>query len=97
MPLGLGSDRGNAKVIEAMKTVVDACSRHDRVAGILAATPEEAERALKMGFRFVGLGSDTRFLMAGAKIFLDSIRRDNQQEDQERRDLRSFSRAGSTW
>ncbi|MBI3859293.1 MAG: 4-hydroxy-2-oxo-heptane-1,7-dioate aldolase [Thaumarchaeota archaeon] len=72
--LGLGADRDHPSVLAAMKSVVSSCDRAGRVAGVLAATPEEAERAVGMGFRFVGLGSDTRFMIAGAKTFLEAAR-----------------------
>lgn len=74
MSLGLLDDRGNPKVIDAMKRVVEACARHDKTPGVLAATPDEARRDVKLGFRFIGLGSDTRFLMSGAREFLRAAR-----------------------
>lgn len=74
MSLGLLDDRGNPKVVDAMKKVVKACARLDKTPGVLAATPDEARRAVKLGFRFIGLGSDTRFMMAGAQEFLSSVR-----------------------
>lgn len=74
MSLGLLDDRGNARVVEAMKKVVAACDRRGKVPGVLAATPEEAARDVKLGFRFIGLGSDTRFMMLGAKEFLKAAK-----------------------
>lgn len=72
--LGLMGDRSNQRVIDAMRSVVKACERHDRVPGVLAATPAEAKRDVELGFRFVGLGSDTRFLISGAREFISSVR-----------------------
>jgi len=74
MSLGLLDDRSNPEVIEAMKAVVASCETHGKVPGTLAATPEEAKRDIAMGFRFIGLGSDTRFLLGGAKTFIDQVR-----------------------
>jgi 2-keto-3-deoxy-L-rhamnonate aldolase RhmA len=74
MSLGLLDDRSNPRVIEAMKKVVASCESNGKVPGILAATPEEVKRDVAMGFRFIGLGSDARFLMGGAKPFIDSAR-----------------------
>lgn len=68
--MGLLDDRSNPKVVEAMKAVIAACESHHKVPGVLAATPEEASRDVALGFRFIGLGSDTRFMMGGAKPFL---------------------------
>lgn len=72
--LGLLDDRTNEKVIDAMKSVVRSCESHKKVPGVLAATPEEARRAVALGFRFIGLGSDTRFIIGGAGPFLEAVR-----------------------
>ncbi len=74
MSLGLVDDRGNPRVVEAMKQVVKACERHGKSPGVLAATPEEARRDVQIGFKFIGLGSDTRFIMSGAREFLRAAR-----------------------
>jgi 2-keto-3-deoxy-L-rhamnonate aldolase RhmA len=74
MSLGLIDDRGNPRVVEAMKQVIDACARHGKTPGVLAATPDEARRDVKLGFRFIGLGSDTRFMMSGAREYLRAAR-----------------------
>lgn len=72
--LGLFDDRTNPKVIEAMKTVIKSCESHGKVPGVLAASPDEAKRDASLGFRFLALGSDTRFLVGGTKPFLDAIK-----------------------
>jgi 2-keto-3-deoxy-L-rhamnonate aldolase RhmA len=74
MSLGHFFDRSNPKVTEEMKAVVASCETHHKVPGVLAANPEEAKQALSLGFRFVALGSDFRYLISGAKSFLDSVR-----------------------
>ncbi|MDG6901724.1 MAG: 4-hydroxy-2-oxo-heptane-1,7-dioate aldolase [Nitrososphaerota archaeon] len=74
MSLGLLDDRSNPKVVEAMKKVIASCESHGKVPGTLAATPEEAKRAVSLGFRFIGLGSDTRFISGGAKPFIEATK-----------------------
>ena len=74
MSLGLLDDRSNPKVLDAMKLVVRACELHGRVPGIMAATEEEVKRDMALGFRFVSLATDVRFLIRGAKSFQDSAR-----------------------
>jgi 2-keto-3-deoxy-L-rhamnonate aldolase RhmA len=74
--LGLVDDRTNPKVIEAMRSVVAACERHGKIPGVMAITPEEAKNAVKLGFRFVSLASDMKFLAAGAKAFLSAAGRE---------------------
>jgi 4-hydroxy-2-oxoheptanedioate aldolase len=75
MSMGFLDDRGNQKVVDAMKTVVAACKKHGVTSGVLAATPEEAKRDLELGFGLIALGSDTRFLLGGARVFLQAVGR----------------------
>ncbi len=68
--LGLGTDRSNPKVIEAMEKVIKTCNDLGKIPGTLAVSPEEAKKFMKLGFKFLSLASDSRFLTAGARSFL---------------------------
>jgi 2-keto-3-deoxy-L-rhamnonate aldolase RhmA len=72
LSLGLLDDRSNPKVRAAMRTVVEACDRHGKIPGTLVVNPEEKKAAVELGFRFVSLASDVRFLLEGAKYYLGS-------------------------
>ena len=72
LSLGLLDDRTNPKVRDAMHEVVAACERHGKVPGTLIVNPEEKRAALEIGFRFISLASDVRFLLEGARQFLRS-------------------------
>ncbi|MHB1908303.1 MAG: HpcH/HpaI aldolase family protein [Nitrososphaerales archaeon] len=72
MSLGFVDERSNPKVIEAMQKVVDSCKRHGKIPGTLAANNEEAKKFIQMGFRFISLASDMRFLLQGARSFLSA-------------------------
>ena len=72
LSLGLGDDRTNPKVREAMRRVVATAARHGQVAGTLVVSPEEKKAAVEIGFRFISLASDVRFLLQGAKHYLDA-------------------------
>jgi 2-keto-3-deoxy-L-rhamnonate aldolase RhmA len=74
MSLGLLDDRNNPKIVDAMKRVIRSCGKHDKAPGVLASTPEEAKRDVQLGFKFIGLGSDVRFVMSGAKEFMESVK-----------------------
>ncbi len=65
--LGLVDDRKNPKVREAMRQVVEAAHRHGKAAGTLAVDVEEKRTAVELGFRFIALASDVRFLLNGAR------------------------------
>jgi len=70
LSLGLLDDRKNPKVREAMRSVVRACERHGKIPGTLVIDQEEKLAAVEIGFRFISLASDIRFLLSGAKSYL---------------------------
>ena len=69
LSLGLLDDRKNPRVREAMRKVVVACERHGKVPGTLVIDPEEKKVAVELGFRFISLASDIRFLLDGARSY----------------------------
>jgi len=71
MSLGLGTDRGNQKVIDSMQSVLKICERLGKIPGTLAATAEEAKKWQRLGYRFISLGSDSKYLYQGAKNFVE--------------------------
>jgi 2-keto-3-deoxy-L-rhamnonate aldolase RhmA len=70
LSLGLLDDRSNPKVRDAMRAVVEACERHGKVPGTLVINAEEKRAALELGFRFVSLAADLRFLVEGAQQYV---------------------------
>ncbi len=72
LSLGLLDDRTHPRVRAAMRTVVEAARAHGKVAGTLVVTPEEKHAAVDLGFRFISLASDVRFLLQGAAHYLSS-------------------------
>jgi 2-dehydro-3-deoxyglucarate aldolase len=70
LSLGLLDDRKNPKVRDAMRSVVEACERHGKIPGTLVVDAEEKQVAVKLGFRFISLASDVRFLITGARSYL---------------------------
>jgi 2-keto-3-deoxy-L-rhamnonate aldolase RhmA len=75
MSLGLINDRSNPQVVEAMKKVVAGCKKHGKIPGVMASSPDELKRAIDLGFKFISLASDVRFLMQGARTFLSAAGR----------------------
>lgn len=67
LSLGLLDDRKNSRVREAMRAVVGACERYGKIPGTLVIDPEEKRAAVDLGFRFISLASDVRFLIDGAR------------------------------
>jgi 2-keto-3-deoxy-L-rhamnonate aldolase RhmA len=75
MALGLFEDRTNPQVISAMKRVIEGCNNHGKIPGTLAVTLGEAKNAIDIGFKFIGLSSDMRFVADGANQYLRSVGR----------------------
>jgi 2-keto-3-deoxy-L-rhamnonate aldolase RhmA len=71
LSLGLLDDRKNPKVRQAMRAVVETCERLGKVPGTLVVDPEEKRIAVELGFRFISLASDVRFLITGAESYRD--------------------------
>jgi 2-keto-3-deoxy-L-rhamnonate aldolase RhmA len=69
LSMGLLDDRKNPRVREAMGQVVEACERHGKIPGTLVIDPDERKAATELGFRFVSLASDVRFMLDGAKAW----------------------------
>lgn len=55
---------------DALQTVVAACRRHGKAAGILLYDHATFAPHLELGYKFIGLGSDGSFVAAGAKAAL---------------------------
>ncbi|MEO5884327.1 MAG: aldolase/citrate lyase family protein, partial [Candidatus Limnocylindrales bacterium] len=54
----------------ALRSVVEACERHGKAAGILIYDAAALPRHLELGVRFIGLGSEGSFVSAGARSML---------------------------
>jgi 4-hydroxy-2-oxoheptanedioate aldolase len=81
-PADLGLSLGRSAVIdqtdpvvaEAQERIVKACQRHGVVAGIHTASPAYAAKMIAAGYRFISLGSDSRFLATMAASALGQLR-----------------------
>lgn len=59
--------------VAAVESVVNACQKHGKIAGILSANPEMASRMIAKGFHFVGIGSDVLHMTNAAKAVLAQV------------------------
>jgi 2-keto-3-deoxy-L-rhamnonate aldolase RhmA len=65
--LGISGQMGHPKVVDAYRTVGEACHKHGKVLGMGGVYDEEnARRYVAMGARFVLTGSDHSYIMSGA-------------------------------
>jgi 2-dehydro-3-deoxyglucarate aldolase/4-hydroxy-2-oxoheptanedioate aldolase len=60
---------------DALRTVVEACRRHGKSAGILVYDAAAFGPHHDLGFRFIGLGSEGSFVSTGAQAMLTAARR----------------------
>jgi len=59
-------DQTEAPVVEAQHRIVETCKKHGVVAGIHNATAAYARKMVEIGYQFVTLASDSRFMAAKA-------------------------------
>ncbi len=72
--LGVPGRFDDPTYLEAVRTVLGACERHGKAAGILLYDRADLARHLELGFRFIGLGSDLGFVAAGARAMVEATR-----------------------
>ena len=68
--LGVPGQFDEPGYLAALETVVAACGRHGKAAGILIYDAAALPRHLELGFRFIGLGSEGSYVSAGARAML---------------------------
>lgn len=61
--------------VAAVRAVAEACRATGKAAGALASSPDDAERYLAEGYRFLGVSGDGGFLARGASAAADELRR----------------------
>src|SRR6266700_1475837 len=69
-----GGDKPDDWMMAALKKVLDACKRHGVQPGIHCGAPEYAKKMIQMGFTFVTVGGDTRFVTMGAAAAVAEMR-----------------------
>lgn len=70
--MGLAGQLDHPHVLAAQKTILDACTRHKVAPGIhvVPVDADEVARRIDAGFRFIGCGTDTLFIMHGCRNML---------------------------
>ena len=69
-----GGDKPDQWMMDALKKVLDACKRHGVQPGLHCGAAEYAKKAIAMGFTFVTVGGDTRFVTMGAAATVAEMR-----------------------
>jgi len=69
-----GGDKPDEWMMTALKQVLDGCKRHKVQPGIHCGAPAYAKKMIEMGFTFVTVGGDTRFVTMGGQAAVAEMR-----------------------
>jgi len=69
-----GGDKPDEWMMTALKKVLDGCKRHGVKPGIHCGAPAYAKKMIEMGFMFVTVGGDTRFVTMGGQAAVQEMR-----------------------
>ena len=79
LSLAVGEEPGfdkaeNSKAYKEILRILDAAKKRNLLAGIHNGTPEYAQKMIDKGFNLVTVGSDSRYIGAGAKSDLEKLK-----------------------
>ncbi|HYM71495.1 MAG TPA: 2,4-dihydroxyhept-2-ene-1,7-dioic acid aldolase, partial [Stellaceae bacterium] len=69
-----GGDKPDEWMMVELKKILDACKKHKVQPGIHCGAPAYALKMIQMGFTFVTVGGDTRFVTMGAAAAVQEMR-----------------------
>src|SRR5436189_34122 len=72
--LGIFRQFDNPEYRRAVDHILSAARMHQKVAGIMASSADDALVQIERGFRFVSVGSDTRMLAAATAAAYEKVR-----------------------
>lgn len=61
------------KFVKAIKATAEAAAKNGKAAGVLLQKPEEFKKYYELGFRFIASGSDSAFVLNGARKTLETL------------------------
>ncbi len=79
LSLAVGEEPGfdkseNTKAYKEILRILDAAKKRKLIAGLHNGTPEYAQKMIDKGFNLVTVGSDSRYITAGAKTDLEKLK-----------------------
>jgi len=72
--LGVFLRTDDERFLQALEAVLTAAASHGKAAGVIASDSEDARRYRDLGFTLIAVGSDSSFLVAGARAAADAVR-----------------------
>ncbi len=76
LSLGIFKEFEHPKFIEVLKKVQMAADKHGKSTGVLMSSPTEYEKYYNLGFRMMGCGSDSVFLLKGAQGMVQEMKQE---------------------
>jgi 2-dehydro-3-deoxyglucarate aldolase len=75
--MGIPGQLDHPDLLEAQQKMLDACRRHNVPPGIHVAPmdPDDVEKRVEQGFRFVGCSIDTEFIIQGCRKIMEKVRK----------------------
>jgi 2-keto-3-deoxy-L-rhamnonate aldolase RhmA len=73
--MGIFQQVDDGRYVAALEAVRQAAARHGKATGVLVPGADEARRYRELGFTLIAVGSDTSFLLAGARAAAAAGRR----------------------
>lgn len=74
LSLGVFKEYQHPTFIEVLKKVQKAADKYGKSTGVLMASPTEYEKYYEIGFRFLGCGSDSAFVLWGAQDMVKQLK-----------------------
>ena len=74
LSLGIFRNYNHPRFLEAIEKVKQAADRHGKSAGVFIPNISEYKKFYGLGYRFIGCGSDTSFLMQAAQKMAEELR-----------------------
>src|SRR6185369_363367 len=79
--LGLRGRQNEPELNDAIRKVVDAGKRHNRIVGRPAGSPEQVKQFMEQGFLLFQAPTDLGFMTAGAKRYLEPLEKARGQSE----------------
>jgi len=88
--LGIPLQYDHPEFQDALRRVLKACEKYDKVPGIHAFSPEQESRYIEMDFRFIVLMTDIGVMLSAFRDMLKALKRSGELQLQTRFSVHDF-------
>ena len=83
LSLGVFRQYDHPLFMEAIEKVAEAAVKHGKTAGVFMPNTQEYEKYYNLGYRFIGCGSDSIFVMQGAQAMVQQLKDEGRRTKDE--------------